>query len=113
MKAPLKILVLEDSPDDATLIEWQLKKAGVSFTFLVVTDRHDYQSALTEYRPDVILSDHSLPDFNSIEAFEIFKAHRKAGGALIPFILVTGNVSEEFAVQSIKAGIDDYILKDR
>lgn len=113
MNQPLKILVLEDSPDDVTLIEWQLKNAGVSFSLRVVMKRDDFQSALTDYLPDVILSDHSLPNFNSIEAFEIFKAHRNAGGALIPFILVTGNVSEEFAVQSIKAGIDDYILKDR
>jgi PAS domain S-box-containing protein len=113
MNPPLKILLLEDCSDDVTLIEWQLKNAGLSFTLLVVINRHDFQSALTDYKPDVILSDHSLPNFNSIEAFEIFKAHRKEGGPLIPFILVTGNVSEEFAVQSIKAGIDDYILKDR
>jgi PAS domain S-box-containing protein len=105
--------MLEDSPDDATLIEWELKKAGVNFTTRVVMDKSDFAHALTDYGPDVILSDHSLPDFNSIEAFEIFREHRKATGALIPFILVTGNVSEEFSVQSIKAGVDDYILKDR
>lgn len=113
MKNPLRILLLEDCHDDATLIEWQLRKGGITFTSLVVNTKATFENALTEFAPDVILADHSLPDFNSIEAFELFKNYQSATGVLIPFILVTGNVSEEFAVQAIKGGIDDYVLKDR
>lgn len=113
MKGPLKILLLEDCPDDATLIERELRKAGMDIQANVVAEKCDFESALRDYVPDVVLSDHSLPDFNSIEAFELFKIHRAATGTFIPFILVTGNNSEEFAVNSIKAGVDDYIQKNR
>lgn len=113
MKRPLKILVLEDSPDDVTLIAWILEKAGLSHSLQTVTERSEFERALKEYVPDVILADHFLPNFNSIEAFQLFKEHQEAAGVSTPFILVTGNVSEEFAVQSMKAGVDDYILKDR
>lgn len=113
MQKLIKVLLLEDTPDDATLIEWELQKAGLACTVSVVTDRTEFENALMDNMPDVVLSDHSLPGFNSIEAFQLFKEHREAAGVLVPFILVTGNVSEEFAVQSFRAGIDDYILKDR
>ena len=113
MDRALKILMLEDSADDVALIEWELKKAGVAYSPMVVSQREDFQSALTEFGADVIVSDHSLPCFNSIEAFRIYKDHEKRTGMSIPFILVTGNVNEEFAIQSLKAGVDDYVLKDR
>jgi PAS domain S-box-containing protein len=109
----LKILMLEDSVDDVTLVEWELKKAGITFSPHVTSRREGFQKALAEFRPDVIISDHSLPGFNSIEAFRIYKDHEKSTDVSIPFILVTGNVNEEFAIQSLKAGVDDYILKDR
>jgi two-component system response regulator len=79
----------------------------------VVKKKDEFEHALHEFRPDVILSDHSLPQFNSIEAMQIWKAYQAANNLTVPFILITGSVSEEFAVQSIKAGADDYILKDR
>jgi len=113
MEKSLKILLLEDSLDDAILIEREIEKAGIVFTSLVVNKRIEFENALKEFKPDVILSDHSLPQFNSIEAFKIFKEHQKDSDLLVPFILVTGHVSEEFAVQSLKSGVDDYILKDR
>jgi PAS domain S-box-containing protein len=109
----LRILLLEDSPDDVLLMEHELKRAGMVFTFLVIQTRQEFEKALTEFQPDVVLSDHALPKFNSVEAFKMFRRHKEKTGISVPFILVTGNVSEEFAVQSIKAGIDDYILKDR
>ena len=109
----LKILLLEDSADDVTLVEWELKKAGLAYRAHVTSSASDFEQALAEFRPDVILTDHSLPGFNSIEAFRIYKEHEQRAGVSIPFILVTGNVNEEFAIQSLKAGVDDYILKDR
>lgn len=105
--------MLEDSPEDLDLIERELKRSGLEFTAVVVKRKEEYEKALSEFRPDIILSDHSLPQFNSIEAMEIWKAYQRKRNVIIPFILLTGSVSEEFAVQSIKAGADDYILKDR
>lgn len=113
MSTPLRILILEDSPDDLDLVERELRRGGIDFVSVVVKRKDEYEKALDEFSPDVILSDHSLPQFNSIEAMEIWKQFQKRKSSTIPFILITGSVSEEFAVQSIKAGADDYILKDR
>ncbi|MEX1240287.1 MAG: PAS domain-containing protein [Cyclobacteriaceae bacterium] len=113
MDNQLKILILEDSPEDLDLIERELKRGSINFTSRVVKKKDEYEQALHEFRPDVILSDHSLPQFNSIEAMQIWKEYQAANNLTVPFILITGSVSEEFAVQSIKAGADDYILKDR
>lgn len=113
MQTPLKILILEDSSEDLDLIERELKRGGINFKSCVVKKKDEYEWALKDFMPDVILSDHSLPQFNSIEAMHLWKEHQASHNLTIPFILITGSVSEEFAVQSIKAGADDYILKDR
>ena len=107
MSQLLKILVLEDLPADVEFIKRELKKAGMKFEMKDVDNKADYIDALDNYEPDVVLSDHSLPQFNSIEALEIFNEKK----LLIPFILVTGTVNEEFAAKVIKLGADDYILK--
>jgi PAS domain S-box-containing protein len=107
MDEEIKILMLEDSPSDAKLIQWQLKKDGVRFNVKIVETCESYSAALTEFAPDVILCDHSLPGFNSMDALKIAREKAKE----VPFILVTGSVSEEYAVSSIKAGAHDYILK--
>lgn len=109
----LKILMLEDAPDDVALIQRELLRAGMSFSATVVNKRTEYEDALYNIHPDVILSDHSLPAFNSIEALRILRSAQEKLNLTTPFILVTGAVSEEFAVQCIKNGADDYILKDR
>ena len=107
MPGHIKILMLEDSLSDAKLIQWQLKKDLVEFTPRVVGKKEEYIDAFTSFAPDVILCDHSLPGFNSMEALKTAKKLAKD----IPFILVTGSVSEEYAVSIIKAGAEDYILK--
>ncbi len=109
MHTKLKVLILEDSKTDAELIQRELKKDGIDFSALVTDSEKSFTEALTHFIPDIILSDHSLPGFNSIEALAICKNLNLN----IPFILVTGAVSEEFAVECIKAGADDYILKDK
>jgi PAS domain S-box-containing protein len=103
----LKILYLEDSATDADLAERLLKKSGLDFTMKIVSNRKDYVEALETYDPDVILSDHSLFQFDSLEALALYKQSKYN----IPFILVTGAVSEEFAVTILKEGADDYLLK--
>ncbi|HEY8936762.1 MAG TPA: ATP-binding protein [Cyclobacteriaceae bacterium] len=107
MKENLKILILEDVEEDAGLVNHLLKKNGFSFELKRVDTREEFTDALREYYPDVILSDHSLPQFNSVEALKI--CHRLH--LVVPFILVTGAVSEEFAVSCLKQGADDYVLK--
>lgn len=109
MNTKLRILHLEDLFSDAELVNRTLKKAKFDFERLVVDNRENFIKALTEFAPDIILSDHSLPSFNSHEALSIFKTM----GLNIPFILITATISEEFAVDVIKRGADDYILKDR
>ena len=106
-------MILEDSPEDLDLVERELKRGGINFISTVVKKKEEFEKALDEFSPDVILSDHSLPQFNSIEAMQLWKDFQRKKNVTIPFILITGSVSEEFAVQSIKAGADDYILKDR
>lgn len=107
MKKEIKLLVLEDVEEDFQLIERTLRKAGVRFQSRLVDTKSEYLDAIVSYKPDLILSDHSLPQFNSTEAFALLKDT----GIKTPFIIVTGNVSEEFAVNSIKQGVDDYVLK--
>ena len=109
MHQPLRILHLEDVPTDAELIERVLRKSGLAYKKLVVDTRLDYITALQEFLPDIVLSDHALPAFNSYEALEILKGMNMH----IPFILITSSISEEFAVEILKQGAADYILKDR
>ena len=113
MNQQLKILLLEDSEDDADLIQLELKNGGIQFTSLVVDTRIDFINGIRDFKPDIIISDHSMPQFNSAEALKIYKTHLKDQNLAAPFILVAGTISEEFAVQCIKDGADDYILKDR
>jgi PAS domain S-box-containing protein len=109
MNQSLKILHIEDIQSDAELVERTLKRSGIAFEKLIVDTKAEYMDALENFNPDVILSDHSLPAFNSLEALKILKQT----GRNIPFILITSTVSEEFAVSVMKEGASDYVLKDR
>ena len=100
-------MILEDVEEDAGLIEQALQKEKVPFTRLRVDTRKEFTTAIGTFNPDVILADHSLPQFNSLEALQIYQEMNLS----IPFILVTGAVSEEFAVSCLKKGADDYVLK--
>ncbi|HVX48807.1 MAG TPA: ATP-binding protein [Chitinophagaceae bacterium] len=109
MEEPIKILHLEDTATDAELVYRYLKKAGININVLVVAERASYTKALGDFNPHLVLSDHTLPFFNSVEALLLLQEY----DATIPFILVTATVSEEFAVEMIKRGASDYLLKDR
>ena len=103
----LKILMLEDEIYDAELIVRTLQRDGIKFISKLVDSRKEFIEALESFCPHIILSDHSLPQFNSIEGLKIVREKQLN----IPFILVTGAVSEEFAVNCLRGGADDYILK--
>src|SRR5258708_296884 len=107
MEKGLRILMLEDVEEDTLLIERVLRKGGMNFTTKRVDTRDEFSDAIAAFQPDVVLSDHSMPQFNSLEALKIFKERTM----MVPFILVTGAVSEEFAVNCLQEGADDYILK--
>ncbi len=108
MNKKIKILHLEDVEFDADLVKRLLKKNKIEADIKVVDNKEAYVESLIEFAPDVILSDHTLPSFNSSDALHIFLQ----SGIKIPFILVTATISEEYAVSVIKAGANDYILKD-
>lgn len=105
----LNVLILDDDTADAELIQYLLSKEKASFRCTLAQNKPEFLSALKTFVPEIILSDHSIPQFSSSEALQIARQHF----ANIPFILVTGNVSEEFAARIIMEGADDYILKDR
>lgn len=103
----LQLLVIEDNPSDAELITYELKRAQVEHEAACVATREAYLAELARKPLDAIISDFSMPEFNALDALAILKA----GTIDIPFILVTGSQSEEVAVECIKKGADDYILK--
>src|SRR3989344_736261 len=103
----LKILFLEDTNSDIELMQYELKKAKLNYQAEIVETETDFIFALEKFSPDVILSDYSLPSFDGMKAFRLFKEKK----LLIPFILVTSNMSEQLALDCLNEGIDDFILK--
>jgi PAS domain S-box-containing protein len=108
MPDPLKVLIVEDRQDDADIIMLALEADNFDIVWRRVETAEDYVSQLAP-EIDVILADYSLPQFTATAALEILKAT----GLDIPFIVVTGTVSEEVAVACMKQGAADYLLKDR
>jgi hypothetical protein len=104
----LKILILEDNQYDADLIQRELKKSGFRFTSVIVQTRESYESTLDSFKPDIILSDYSLPSFDGVTAFRI----KQKKSPDIPFIIVSGTIGEENAVELLKQGATDYVYKD-
>lgn len=105
----LHILIIEDVPDDLELTVLVLESADISFTYDITTTAIECQRYLQEKNYDVVLSDYRLPTFNGLQAFEFLKQSQQD----IPFILITGSLGEESAVECIKLGMTDYVLKDR
>ena len=105
----LRILLLEDEPTDAELVEMALRADGLSFTAKRVDTRETFIRALEEFRPDIVLADYKLPAFDGGSAVKIVQQQYPT----IPVVLVTGALGEEKAVELLKLGARDYILKDR
>jgi serine phosphatase RsbU (regulator of sigma subunit) len=108
MDNKLKILLVEDSETDADLLIRFLRKQGLDFIFTRVWNREDYILAIKETNLDIIIADNSLPQFSGMEAFQILKNE----DSNVPFIIVTGTVSENVLIEYAKEGIDDYFLKE-
>jgi len=109
MKSPLHILHLEDDPNDAALIQSTLEAGGIICATTCVQSHDDFVAALEHGGIDLILSDFSLPAFDGLAALEIVRTRWPA----IPLILVSGTLGEERAIDSLKSGATDYVLKER
>jgi PAS domain S-box-containing protein len=107
MPVPIKVLIVEDRESDAELMLHSLRKDGFTPDFLRVDSKAGFLSALQDPY-DLILADWSLPQFSGIKALELMKEN----GLDIPFILVSGSIGEDAAIQLVRKGADDYVLKD-
>ncbi|MBK7132768.1 MAG: response regulator [Bacteroidales bacterium] len=107
MKDSIKILFLEDVLADAEMIWTELSRSKVNFSKKLVENKEEYISALKSFEPDLIISDYSLPQFDGMTALLL----KNEMAPEVPFILVTGSINEEIAVELMKAGADDYVIK--
>jgi PAS domain S-box-containing protein len=105
--ATLRALLLEDSDVDAELVVSHLRKAGLACDILRATNRYEFTTLLSERRPDVVLADYSLPDFDGLTALDLVRRTH----ADLPFIFVSGVVGEEFAINALRRGATDYVMK--
>lgn len=108
MRKKLNILMVEDSSEDAEVIQYALKKAGFNFVALIVNKRMDFIRSLRDFNPDIILSDFSMPNFDGLSALKIARVKTPH----VPFVFVSGTIGEERAIEAVKNGATDYILKD-
>ncbi|MDB5813630.1 MAG: diguanylate cyclase [Rhodocyclales bacterium] len=104
-----KILLLEDLPADAELVQMELMLGGIDAEILRVASRETFVNALAKFQPDIILSDFNLPGFSGMSGLEI----RNQQAQNVPFIFVTGSLGEEMAVSTLRSGATDFVLKDR
>lgn len=108
MKKPVRILIVEDKPHDADLAKREIRKLLRDCEFLVVETRESFIQALEVFQPDVVLSEYGLLHFDGIKALKLTLYHAPS----VPFIIWTGSISEDVAVECVKAGANNYILKD-
>jgi PAS domain S-box-containing protein len=108
MPKMLHILIVEDQPADVDLMLHELRKAGYEPKVTSVETESEYLSALGK-QPELILADYTLPQFNGLRALELLQERNLE----IPFIIISGTINEEVAVQAMKNGAADYVLKDR
>ncbi len=109
MGEPLRVLLVEDSEDDAALLLRELRRGGYDPLCERVDTAGDMEAALDERTWDLVISDHSMPAFSSSAALELL---RGKGFVEVPFIIVSGRIGEDAAVEAMKAGAHDYIMKD-
>lgn len=105
----IQILFLEDREEDYILAVNELKKAGINYKSKCVDNKEDYLKELNQFPPEIIISDYSMPAFDGMKALEI----KMKIVPDIPFVILTGSLNETIAVECMKAGADDYVLKDK
>jgi diguanylate cyclase (GGDEF)-like protein/PAS domain S-box-containing protein len=105
--SPLRILMVEDSSDDAELLLWHLKRSGIETDHERVETAGGMTDALERREWDIVIADYIMPTFSGIAALELLQKN----GVDIPFIIVSGKMGEDTAVEAMKAGAHDYFLK--
>ena len=108
MSEKARVLILEDLPTDAELARREIRQVAPCCEFLVVENRQEFEEALATFRPDIVVSDYKLPRFDGMAALQLAQKHDPD----MPFIIVTGSINEETAVECIKAGAWDYVIKE-
>ena len=108
MTQELRILFVEDLPTDQELAERQLRANDFDFKSLRVDTREDYLRALETFHPDLIISDYSMPGFDGMQALQLTKELYPE----LPFIVLTGSMNEDTAVDCMKSGAADYVIKE-
>ncbi len=106
---PIRVLILEDNGSDAELMKLALRRAGLDFTADLAEDKDAFLRSLEKFLPDIILADYRLPGFDGLAALILARQTFPD----IPVIIVSGAIGEEFAIETIKAGATDYVLKQR
>lgn len=106
---PINVLIIEDSADDAVLIEHELRKSGYSIYAKRVETAETMRAALEREAWDIILSDYSMPNFSALAALKILKTSPYD----LPFIIISGAIGEEIAVECLKSGAHDYLIKGK
>jgi len=109
MPVPLKILLVEDSEDDAMVTVAEVRRGGYEPAVRRVETAEEMAKAVRDDRWDVVISDYVMPRFDGLEALRILQE----SGLDLPFIVVSGKIGEDVAVRAMKAGAHDYILKDK
>jgi len=107
--SPLALIVIEDSPDDYALLLARLTRGSRPVESVRVETREALEAALRQRAWDAVISDHRLPQFTSLEALARVRAHDRD----LPFLIVSGAIGEEVAVEAMRAGADDYLMKDK
>lgn len=105
----IRILLVEDSEDDAELLLLELRRGGYAPVARRVVSADEMRAAMEQEQFDLVVSDYVLPGFGGLEALTLFRQR----GLQVPFIIVSGHIGEEMAVAAMKAGADDYLMKDR
>lgn len=106
---PVRILFVEDLPSDVEFARRELTNEGINFESIVVETEPDFRRALKEFKPGIVVSDYSMPEFDGMSALNITRAQAD----YIPFIVLTGSMNEETAVKCMKAGANDYVIKEQ
>jgi signal transduction histidine kinase len=109
MAGKLRVLLVEDSEDDAALVLAELKRAGYELLSERVYSAQALQDALSRREWDFVIADYSMPSFTGLEALKLVRR----SGRDMPFIVVSGTIGEDVAVDAMKAGANDYLIKDR
>ena len=107
MNQPLRILHLEDNPADCQLVHDMLKHEGIAAEISLATKRAEFTTKLEQQKRDLILADYRLPDWTGLDALKLVREKFPA----LPFILISGTIGELAAIESLKAGATDYVLK--